>query len=207
MKKKKTVYQSTIVSWKQGKGYGFIANPEGGDDLFLHINDIRHKRVPESGDRVRFKLLPGKAGAPAVSHVRLLRYNSLSARSWGFTLLVCGVPFVLSLHVFPYNRFPLILYSCMSGICFLLMRDDKRRAEQGRWRIPNDSIHLAQLLWGWPGTLIAQKVYRHKAQQKPFQGTLHLILFIHYVFWIDALFLDHLFLKLIIQFLQRFAGG
>jgi len=51
-----------------------------------------------------------------------------------------------------------------------LYRYDKRAAEQGTQRIPNSALHLASLLGGWPGALIARPLLRHKLNQKRFRG-------------------------------------
>ena len=50
-----------------------------------------------------------------------------------------------------------------------LYRYDKRAAEQGTQRIPNSALHLASLLGGWPGALIARPLLRHKLNQKRFR--------------------------------------
>ncbi|MCU0857174.1 MAG: DUF1294 domain-containing protein [Pontiellaceae bacterium] len=202
---KNKTYKSTVISWKSGQGYGFMKNPNGGSDLFLHINDIQGKREPDCGDFVRFRLKTDEKGKTVVYGARLIQFTALSAMSWITTVAIAGLPFILSLITLKRTPFPLILYSCMGTLCFFMMKTDKRRAEEGRWRISDDSIHLAQLLWGWPGTLIAQKIYLHKARKKPFQGTLNFIIFLHILFWVDYLALDHLILKNVILLLEQVA--
>jgi uncharacterized membrane protein YsdA (DUF1294 family)/cold shock CspA family protein len=196
----------TVISWKTEQGYGFVKNPAGGPDLFLHINDIQGKLVPSPGDRVRFKLRQDGQGKLSVYRAQVIRFSALTTMDWSVTALVVVAPFVFSLFTVSRSAIPLILYSSMSVLCFFMIRDDKCRAEQGRWRIPDDSIHLAQLLWGWPGSLLAQKIYFHKARKKSFQGTLHFFVFIHLIFWADYLMLNHLLLKRIAVLLQYLAG-
>lgn len=202
---KNKLQSSTVISWKTEQGYGFMKNPNGGADLFLHINDIQGKLEPKCGDTVRFRLKTDEKGKTVVYGARIAGFNAFSTLSWIATTLVAATPFVLSAITFKRSPLPLISYSIMSTVCFFMIKIDKRRAEDGRWRIPDDSMHLAQLLWGWPGTLIAQKIYFHKARKKTFQGTLNFIIFIHIIFWVDYLLLEHMFLKDIVQLLSDFA--
>ena len=48
-----------IVKWfNPGKGYGFIAPDNGGNDIFVHISAVQHAglRKLNEGERVRFAL-------------------------------------------------------------------------------------------------------------------------------------------------------
>jgi len=63
-----------------------------------------------------------------------------------------------------------ITSAIMSVLTVILYRYDKRAAEQGGQRIPNTTLHLASLLGGWPGALIARPLLRHKLNQKRFRG-------------------------------------
>ena len=65
----------------------------------------------------------------------------------------------------------------MSLIAFFLYRaicTDKAAAIQGTWRTPESTLQVVSVLGGWPGALIAQRIYRHKTRKQPFQT----------VFWI-----------------------
>lgn len=201
---KSKYYKSTIIAWKCGQGYGFVANPAGKEDLFLHINDIQGKHIPSPGDVVRFQLKQGPNGKPAVYNACLTKYAAIAAANWSLVGVITIIPFVLSILTFSNGALPLALYSFMSVLCFLMVRSDKHRAEARRWRISDSSMHLTQLLWGWPGSLVAQKIYFHKARKKSFQGTLNFIIFMHLLFWIDAMMLDHLILNFIIHVLEYF---
>ncbi|MFO0873032.1 MAG: DUF1294 domain-containing protein [Phycisphaerales bacterium] len=56
----------------------------------------------------------------------------------------------------------LALSAIVSPIAFVLMWLDKRAATRGRARIPEATLHLAELAGGWPGSLLAQRLFRHK---------------------------------------------
>lgn len=64
--------RGTVLRFDQAKGYGFIAPSEGGDDVFLHANDLLdEKHLFESGATVEFVLEHGERG-PKASSVRLV---------------------------------------------------------------------------------------------------------------------------------------
>ena len=64
--------RGTVLRFDQIKGYGFIAPKEGGEDVFLHANDLLDdKHLFESGATVEFVLEHGERGAKA-SFVRLV---------------------------------------------------------------------------------------------------------------------------------------
>lgn len=42
-------------------------------------------------------------------------------------------------------------------------------AERGRWRTPENTLHVAELLGGWPGALVAQQLFRHKTRKISYQ--------------------------------------
>jgi uncharacterized membrane protein YsdA (DUF1294 family) len=67
-------------------------------------------------------------------------------------------------------------YLVMSALAYLMYRSDKIAAQRDAQRTPESSLHLAGLLGGWPGALIAQQQFRHKTIKQPFQS----------VFWVTV---------------------
>ncbi len=65
--------------------------------------------------------------------------------------------------------FVLLLYLGMSGLAYSLYAYDKRAAQQGRWRISEQTLQQVALLCGWPGALIAQTRLHHKTVKTRFQ--------------------------------------
>ncbi|WP_315810042.1 MULTISPECIES: DUF1294 domain-containing protein [Pseudomonas] len=81
----------------------------------------------------------------------------------------------------------LLLYPAFSVLAFLAYWRDKRSAERNDWRTPEQSLHLLELLGGWPGAFLAQQVFRHKTRKLSFQAVFWAIVVLHQVFWIDWL--------------------
>lgn len=65
----------------------------------------------------------------------------------------------------------------LSIASFCLYAVDKQRAVRGSRRISEATLHAVDLLGGWPGGLLAQRVVRHKTRKTTFQ----------IVFWITVL--------------------
>ena len=71
----------------------------------------------------------------------------------------------------------LAAYLLVSCIAFYLYGRDKSAAQKGRWRTPESTLHLVDVLGGWPGALLAQQFFHHKSRKTSFQ----------LVFWLTVL--------------------
>lgn len=70
------------------------------------------------------------------------------------------------------DRVPLpvmLAYCVLSAAGFTLYLLDKRAAEAGTMRTRERTLHLVDLLGGWPGGLLAQDRFRHKTRKTAFQ--------------------------------------
>lgn len=108
-----------------------------------------------------------------------------------FTAL-CVLPLVGSVQLLNSLGFPwaLVIYALASAFCFWLYRADKQNALRMRRRIPEKHLHLAELLGGWPGALVAQQMFRHKTRKASFQIVFWAIVLAHQVLWADWLLTD-----------------
>ena len=61
------------------------------------------------------------------------------------------------------------VYFLMSALSYFMYRSDKIAARSDAQRTPETSLHLVDLLGGWPGALIAQQQCRHKTAKRSFQ--------------------------------------
>jgi cold shock CspA family protein len=61
-----------VVRFDEGRGYGFVAPEDGGDDVFVHANDLidRGTRIA-TGTRIEFEVVDGERG-PKAYNVRVL---------------------------------------------------------------------------------------------------------------------------------------
>jgi uncharacterized membrane protein YsdA (DUF1294 family) len=64
---------------------------------------------------------------------------------------------------------------------FLAFSIDKRRAENGAWRIPERTLLTFAFYGGSLGALLGQQVFRHKTRKEPFRTYLLVIASCHIV--------------------------
>lgn len=60
-------------------------------------------------------------------------------------------------------------YALMSALSLSMYGLDKRASTRAGWRTSEARLHLVELLGGWPGALLAQRVFRHKTRKTSFQ--------------------------------------
>jgi uncharacterized membrane protein YsdA (DUF1294 family) len=77
----------------------------------------------------------------------------------------------------------LILYTLMSAVAFIMYAADKRRAQRGTWRVRERTLHLLELLGGWPGAIVAQKAFRHKTRKLSYRLVFGTIVLVHLGAW------------------------
>lgn len=70
-----------------------------------------------------------------------------------------------------------VIFILASGIAYVLYAKDKVAAKADSWRVSENTLHLAALLCGWPGALIAQERLRHKTKKQSFRS----------IFWFSVL--------------------
>jgi uncharacterized membrane protein YsdA (DUF1294 family) len=63
----------------------------------------------------------------------------------------------------------LTVVALMSFGAFVAYGIDKRRAQMGSRRVPENRLHVLALAGGWPGALVARQVFRHKTQKLGFR--------------------------------------
>ena len=72
----------------------------------------------------------------------------------------------------------LLIYLLLINLdALLLMRADKRRAQNGRRRIPEATLFLVAVLGGSPGIMLGMKLFRHKTLHRSFTVGMPLICF------------------------------
>lgn len=76
-----------------------------------------------------------------------------------------------------------ILYVLASLVSVVMYWIDKRAAQAGRRRVKENTLHLIDLVGGWPGALVIRPVIRHKTIDLKFRVVLWGIILLHAVAW------------------------
>ena len=155
---------------------------------------MRHAGL--SLDRPAIRRKPAAARQPAGGNPPKAsrRTDAAGIRDLLLKLLIlaglCLLPAWGSLALLGQGMFWVALaYPLVSLFSFCQYWLDKQHAQKGRWRTSENSLHIAELLGGWPGALVAQQVFRHKTRKASFQLAFWAIVALHQGFWLDHLLL------------------
>ena len=89
------------------------------------------------------------------------------------TLYLAGTFFAL-LIVLPFvSKLPLwapAAYAALSLLAFAAYWFDKKQAQLNNRRVPESTLHLLEVLGGWPGALVAQWYLHHKTRKAAYQA-------------------------------------
>ena len=178
-----------ISDWNDDKGYGFVTPHDGGTRSFVHIKAFQGgARRPVNGDLVSYEASKDAKGRTNAVNVRFAgqrvepprprrgpRSPSRVPRGMLGMLALAAVVAAAAL-----GRVPVVVaLACglASIASFLVYWWDKDAAKAKQWRTQEGTLHLIDLLGGWPGALIAQQLFRHKTVKASFQTT----------FWVTVL--------------------
>lgn len=157
--------------------------------LAVDLPEIRQKAPApatrakvRSGRRIAEPVAPSRLGRALVLLGATLLLPVLGAGAW---LFKGGAPAWL------------LAYPLVSLLAFFAYWRDKRSAERGAWRTPEQTLHLLELFGGWPGALLAQQLLRHKTRKFSFQLVFWSIVALHQGFWLDRLCGGVLFARLL----------
>jgi len=107
----------TLKSWKDDRGFGFIAPTNGGAELFVHISALPEDGLrPTVGDMLTYELGRGKTGKPQAVNVlreaigqpaEAARVRRLpeSKHSRPFLTKVVGLTLLLAFGAFAFNHY------------------------------------------------------------------------------------------------------
>jgi uncharacterized membrane protein YsdA (DUF1294 family)/cold shock CspA family protein len=173
-----------ISEWHEDKGYGFVVPHDGGARAFVHIKAFQvSSRSPVQGDLISYALRTDAKGRVNAVDVRFAgqrvaqptRKVHLEPRPVSRPLprialgLVALLAVVAAAAMGQVPALVALLYLAMSSMSYLFYWYDKDVAGTRQRRVPENTLHVLDLLGGWPGALIAQQQFRHKTVKESFQ--------------------------------------
>lgn len=166
-----TQQRGVVRSWKDDKGFGFITPDSGGGDVFFHITEVvgRHTRPAENMVVFFYVKRDEQQRLQAVN----IHLETEPVFPIVVSLLVICIFFILlglSAIARVLSPWVFLFYLVMSGITYFSYGSDKKRAVTGQRRVPENKLHLLELLGGWPGAFVAQSYFRHKNRKPSYQG-------------------------------------
>lgn len=167
--------QGAVADWNDDRGFGFITPTSGGSRVFVHVSAFPRGRRPVTGCEVSYAEVLDERNRARAAEVRYLRgAPARRAGARGIFLPLAAVALFFSFLVggFVLDDLPVTLpiaYGLFSGVAFLMYGIDKSAAQHGGRRTSESALHTVALVGGWPGALVARRVFRHKTIKQPFR--------------------------------------
>ena len=180
-----------IIKWHHEKGFGFVRPDNGTKEMFIHINEFNCN--PEVGQKISFVAGKDKQGRKCAKNAILYGdfLKSETATSISLTVLSFLVISSLCLLYFAFTGviqfWVLVVYALLGFLSFSLYWYDKNASLRKAWRIPENTLHLIDLLGGWLGAILAQQLFRHKTKKINFKVMfwLTVVLNVGFTYWIS----------------------
>ncbi len=170
-------YQGKITEWRDEQGFGFVTQNGDAQRYFLHIKSFsRRGRRPVLNDVVTYTVGADRKGRANAENVEFADHkrNKIPVKRETTLPLYFALAFVVlivllaALGLLGWEI--LIFYAVVNVVTWFLYMFDKEAARKGgRRRRPEQTLHLLSLLGGWPGALLAQRMFRHKSSKQSFQ--------------------------------------
>lgn len=170
-------HEGKLTEWNDAKGFGFITPAAGGPRVFVHISAFpRDGRRPTVNEPITYHLTQDNQNRPKaqkVGYLKAARHASPRSRGLMLASAIAAAFFALLAALSAAGHTPTQLieaYALLSVITFAMYGIDKAAAGKGRRRTPEATLLFAGLIGGWPGALVAQRLFRHKTRKQPFQA-------------------------------------
>jgi len=168
-------YQGRVTNWNDDKGYGFVTPNGGGDKAFVHIKTFSSSRRPIEGDLITYEVEKDPQNRIRAVSIRYPGVPKTAPKRatphyFGVILVTLFSCVVVALTVLGRTPLPVaFIYVIASCITLIVYAFDKSAAMNNRWRTQESTLHILSLVGGWPGALIAQRMFRHKTKKFEFQ--------------------------------------
>ena len=181
--------QGRLTNWDDDRGFGFVTPDQGGLRAFVHIHSFSHRtRRPRDGDVITYQLTWDKQGRPRAENVLFREQSSgkandepkphglLAASLFAVSFIAAIAALVVAGKL---HWLVLVAYVTASLLTFCVYAFDKSAAMNRRQRTSENSLHLLSMAGGWPGALVAQRLFHHKSKKELFQNTFWSIVVLH----------------------------
>jgi len=165
-----------LIKWHEDKAFGFIAPNGGGNNVFIHKKVLSNrKRTPKVNDVITFSIVKDKQGRYCADEAtfsgdKLKKKQDKKLNRFSIVLSFLFLSLLITAYLLGYLPQKLVLiYFGASVITYLTYAFDKSKAQRGKWRTQESTLHLFALVGGWPGAAVAQQLLRHKSQKKAFR--------------------------------------
>jgi uncharacterized membrane protein YsdA (DUF1294 family)/cold shock CspA family protein len=196
--------EGTITQWEDEKGFGWVKSGE--KRVFVHIKEFeRGQRRPKAGEEIRYITGIDAKGRNCAKQVTFVKSGGRGRVGVGGWILLSGLLVLpgLAMLWLPVSWWMgACVMTVISAITYGMYADDKQRATAGAWRVPESSLHLAELLGGWPGAFLAQRRLRHKCSKSSYQVVFWFIVVIFQIVAVD-LMLDQRLSQALMRYLAR----
>lgn len=184
--------RGVLKTWNDDKCFGFIAPEDGSPDVFVHISVFSNRTTrPTVGAPMGYMLGKDFQGRPRALNawMEFGKGGRGPARTWGpWIATFVAADFIGALGVAAFYgaipRFVPFAYLALSVATFATYAWDKWRAKRGGDRTAEATMHLLEMLGGWPGALIAQQWLRHKSRKRSYQVRFWIIVAFHVGAWL-----------------------
>ncbi len=89
-------------------------------------------------------------------------------------LILPGIATARIANLYSYG-YVIAYLSIISAITAYAYWSDKKKAQHDLWRTPESTLHLFELLGGWPTAFLSQRIFRHKISKAEYQVSFWLI--------------------------------
>jgi uncharacterized membrane protein YsdA (DUF1294 family)/cold shock CspA family protein len=167
-----------VTTWNDDRGFGFLKPDDGGHDVFLHFTAVaRGSRRPYQGQLLSYDIETddqGKAHAVRAESDDPTERAEPTPAPTSAVIGISAISAFVAIYLVARWRWeaPLSVvayYLALSVLTFAIYYVDKRAAQRGGWRTPENTLLLVGLIGGWPGAVVAQQLLRHKTKKLSFR--------------------------------------
>jgi uncharacterized membrane protein YsdA (DUF1294 family)/cold shock CspA family protein len=164
--------QGRITTWKDDQGFGFITPNHGEDQVFVHIKAFpNRKRRPVGNEIVTYESVADQKGRARAENVVFVgdTLPVTSSHGSGSASLFIAIFFAAFVTASTFaGKLPTIvlgLYLGASIVAFAAYAIDKEASQNGEWRTKESTLHMLGLIGGWPGALVAQRLFASQVKE------------------------------------------